>query len=406
LLLSVETETCDFLIIGGGIIGFTMAYQLTEKFPKSKIIVLEKEEYCGAHASGRNSGVIHAGFYYSEDSLKAKFTRSGNIALTRFCEEHEVKINRCGKLVVATNEKELKTLELLFSRAVKNQVPVERVDAKQAKAIEPKVKVYGDLALWSPTTSVVNPVDVLNKLKELLEQKGVSIRFGESFQDFSSQNVRSTRKQYAPEFVINCAGLYADKVAMKFGFSKKYRILPFKGLYLYGEARFGKLRTNIYPVPDLDYPFLGVHFTVTTSEKVKIGPTAIPALWRENYGGMANFKFSEFIDILSRQTSLFFNSNMNFRKLALTEIKKFSSNTLEKLAASLVEDIQPGQFKVWGKPGIRAQLINTETKKLEMDFLYEGDERSLHVLNAVSPAFTGSFPMAEFLVRQLSLMKM
>jgi L-2-hydroxyglutarate oxidase LhgO len=202
--------------------------------------------------------------------------------------------------------------------------------------------------------------------------------------------------------VINAGGLYADKIAMDFGFSRKYRILPFKGLYLNSDEPPGSLRTNIYPVPDLRNPFLGTHFTVTVAGKTKIGPTAIPALWREQYQGMKNLCWSEMLEILARQCGLFISSNFNFKALACEEIRKRSRPHLVALASSLAEGVELNNYRTWGKPGIRAQLINIEERKLEMDFVIEGDQDSIHVLNAVSPAFTCALPFAEYICDQVA----
>ncbi len=198
--------------------------------------------------------------------------------------------------------------------------------------------------------------------------------------------------------MINAAGLYADKIAHDFGFSRPYRILPFKGLYLYSNEPTGSLRTHIYPVPDLRNPFLGVHFTVRADGRIKIGPTAIPALWRENYGGWANFHLGEMMEVLFREAGLMVSSNFDFKKLAVEEIRKCSRERIVELAALLAHGVKPGDYRQWGEPGIRAQLFDIETRKLEMDFVIEGDTRSTHVLNAVSPGWTCAIPFARHVI--------
>jgi L-2-hydroxyglutarate oxidase LhgO len=202
-------------------------------------------------------------------------------------------------------------------------------------------------------------------------------------------------------YVVNAAGLYADKIALDYGFSKDYRILPFKGLYLYSDEPYGSIRTNIYPVPDLRNPFLGVHFTQTASHKTKIGPTAIPAFWREQYKGLGGLNINEMAEIVSREFGLFVRNKFGFRKLAMDEMWKYYKPHLVHLASRLIEGIKPNNFRRWGAPGIRAQLLNLKEKKLEMDFIFEGDKRSFHVLNAVSPAFTCSIPFTEYLVGEI-----
>ena len=202
--------------------------------------------------------------------------------------------------------------------------------------------------------------------------------------------------------MINVAGLYADKIGRDFGFSEDYRILPFKGLYLYSNEPAGSLRTHIYPVPDLANPFLGVHLTVTVDGKVKLGPTAIPAFWREQYEGWSNFSFNELTEILLRQAGLFLSSNFDFKALAFRELQKYSRPKLVSLASSLAKGVNIKNYLQWGKPGIRAQLLNIRDKKLEMDFVLEGDGSSIHILNAVSPGFTCALPFAEHVCDQIN----
>lgn len=382
-------QVTDFLIIGAGVVGITTALSLKKTYPDAKISVLEKEPTLGCHASGRNSGVIHAGFYYSPDSLKAKMTRAGNIAMKAFCEENNIPMNGCGKLVVARNEDEKDTLTILKERGDANGVPLELISAADAKKIEPRVKTF-ESALWSPTTASVDPNQVLSAIAQKATQLGVEIHYNSK--DY---------KQYNAGYTINAAGLYADKIAQDFGFSKSYRILPFKGLYLYSDEPTGAIKTHIYPVPNIKNPFLGVHFTLTTDNHLKIGPTAIPCLWREQYQGLDNFKFNELMEIGQRQLGLLFRGGFDFRSLAIEELKKYYRPHLVAQAAELLEGIQPSQYTRWGKPGIRAQLMNIEAHTLEMDFVMEGDNRSLHILNAVSPAFTCAFPFADRIVERV-----
>ncbi len=390
----------DFLVIGGGIMGLSIARELRRSFHGSKVVLIEKEDYCGEHASGRNSGVLHAGFYYTADSLKARFTRDGNRALTEYCESHGLKINKCGKLVVTQKESELQWLDELVSRAEKNGVDLQVVDQKEAEAIEPRVKTC-QRALFSPTTSSVDPGEVMAHLHKDALAESVEVHLGVRYLQRTANGIETSAGKYHPRYLINCAGLYADTIGRDFGFSKHYRILPFKGLYLYSNEPAGSLRTHIYPVPDLRNPFLGVHFTVTASGAVKIGPTATPAFWREQYKGVENFNASELIEILLRQAGLFFYSNFDFKRLAWEEIQKYSRSHLVSLASHLLQGVHKSQYKKWGPPGIRAQLLDLRGKKLEMDFILESDDKSMHILNAVSPAFTCAFPFAEYVCRKI-----
>ena len=354
----------------------------------------------GTHASGRNSGVLHAGFYYTADSLKARFTRQGNQELTHYCLEKELRINQCGKLVVARNEDDLSGLDELFSRGKVNGVPLEMIDETQAKEIEPRAITH-QKALWSPSTSSVDPGQVLQTMTEDALAEGVEIATETAFVRFEKGSIQTTKDNYQAGYLINAAGLYADQIAKHFGFSEHYRVLPFKGLYLYSNEPTGSFRTNIYPVPNLGNPFLGVHFTLTAGGESKIGPTAIPAFWREQYSGLENFSLSELLDILRRQAGLFFLSGFDFKRLAWEEIQKYYRPHLVKLATELARGITPQHYKRWGKPGMRAQLLDTRTRKLEMDFVFEYDDKSLHVLNAVSPGFTCALPFARHICDQL-----
>lgn len=392
--------TADFLVIGGGVIGVNIARRLKHLYTDSKVVVLEKEDDCGLHASGRNSGVLHAGFYYTPDSLKAKFTRNGNQLLTAYCEAKGLAINKCGKLVVAKDANELKSLDILFQRGKTNGVALEELTENEARKIEPRVKTY-ERALYSPSTATVNPRDVMQAMKMDAIEEGIEIHSGVCFMRKQTKTLVTSRGAYQAGYVVNAAGLYADKIALDFGFSERYRILPFKGLYLYSDEPAGALRTNIYPVPDLRNPFLGVHFTITVDGKIKIGPTAIPAFWREHYWGMSNFKATEVVEIIKRDLGLLVSSNFDFKRLALEELRKYSRSRMVSLAAALIKDIKKEHYHKWGPPGIRAQLLDIRTGKLEMDFVIEGDDTSMHVLNAVSPGFTCSIPFSQHVSEEI-----
>lgn len=390
----------DFLVIGGGVIGLNIARGLRRTFPDASVHLIEKEADCGLHASGRNSGVLHAGFYYSPDSLKAHFTWRGNRLLTEYCEEKKIPLNKCGKLVVARNRTDHAGLDELLRRGRANGIPLDEISAKDAKAIEPRVKTC-ERALFSPATSTVDPSQVMQAMKKDAVDENVQLHCGVRYLGFSKGQVKTTQCTYDVGYVVNAAGLYADRIARDYGFSEHYRILPFKGLYLYSSEEPGSIRTNIYPVPDLKNPFLGVHFTVAASGRAKIGPTAIPVFWREHYAGVANFRWNEFVDVAVRGLGLLVNSNFNFMMLALREMAKSSKSKMVSLASELAEGVRSEHYQNWGRPGIRAQLIDTTKQKLEMDFVLEGDNKSMHVLNAVSPGFTCSIPFSEHVCQQI-----
>ena len=389
----------DFIIIGAGIIGLSIAKALKEKYPNSKIVILEKEKNVGYHSSGRNSGVLHAGFYYTANSLKAKFTRDGCLEMSKFCEDNGLSINRCKKIVVANNQDELEGLEELYRRGVANGVEIELIDEEELNRLYPNITTYKK-ALFSPNTATIDPIEILEFLKNKLIQKGVEFRFSEGYNtNLNNNTILTTKKnKLKADKIINSAGLYADKIAKDFGYSKNYTIIPFKGIYLKYTKNDKPITTNIYPVPNLKNPFLGVHYTITVDNSIKIGPTAIPAFWRENYGGFENFKLDEFLEIIKYELKLFITNAFGFRSLAIEEMKKYYKPYFINLATKMVKEIDKEGFNQWSKPGIRAQLLDINRLELLDDFVIEGDKNSIHILNAVSPAFTSSFPFARWIV--------
>ena len=399
----MSSKIVDFLVIGGGIIGVSIARELKSRNPDSIICILEKERQCGLHASGRNSGVLHAGFYYTADSLKARFTKEGNQRLTEYCEVKNLALKKCGKLVVAQNDSELVWLDELMTRAKNNGVPLELITAKESQNIEPRAKTY-QKALFSPTTASINPTELMESLLSDAIQEGVKLEINSQYINrLGKRSIKTSNGIIEAKYIINAAGLYADKIGKDFGFSKDHRILPFKGLYLYSNEPPGTLKTHIYPVPNLTNPFLGVHFTVTTDDKIKIGPTAIPAFWREQYKGWSNFNIPELTEITLRQAGLFLSSNFNFKALAFRELKKYSKPLLVSLAQKLVTGTDIKNYRHWGQSGIRAQLLNIRKRELEMDFVLEGDEQSIHILNTVSPGLTCALPFADYVCDKIEV---
>lgn len=387
----------DYLIIGGGIMGLAVARALKRRHPGASITIIEKESGVAHHASGRNSGVLHAGFYYAADSLKAKFCRDGNAAMRAYVAGHGLRINDCGKVVVAKDEEELAGLRELYRRGQANGVTLMMVDEKQLADIEPNAKTMGE-AIYSPTTAVVNPIEVCETLRRELEGQGVKILLNTPYEyRYGGNGIVAGGQRFEAGRIVNCAGLYADRIARDFGFCEHYGIIPFKGVYLKYESPDKPVKACIYPVPNLRNPFLGVHFSVTVDGVVKIGPTAIPAFWRENYQGMEGFSPLDLMEILGRE-AMMFATNADFRSIAIRESKKYSKAYMASQAALMVKKIETKRFSTWMRPGIRAQLFDKRSLKLLHDFVVEGDDKSMHVLNAVSPAFTSSFPFAEWIV--------
>jgi L-2-hydroxyglutarate oxidase LhgO len=392
-------ERSDYLIIGAGIIGLAIARELRSRYPNAAITIIEKEPDVAYHSSGRNSGVLHAGFYYSADSLKAKFTRDGNFAMKDFCRAKGLKLNECEKVVVAKDESELEPLYELDRRGKRNGVDVKIITEAEMRDIDPNAKTH-KFALYSPNTATVDPTELNKAVRDELLSTGVKILFGQGYKRKVDCNTieTSTGTILSANQVINTAGLYADKIAKDFGFSQKYTIIPFKGIYLKYTKKDKPIKTNIYPVPNLKNPFLGVHYTITVDGTIKIGPTSIPAFWRENYKGMDNFRAGELGNVLGWESRLFLSNAFGFRALAFEEMRKYNKSYFVNLATSMVHHIDKSGFTEWSKPGIRAQLLNTQTLELVMDFVVEGDGTTIHVLNAVSPAFTCSFPFSKWVV--------
>ncbi len=386
------------VICGGGIIGLSLAYELLKR-GADDIIVLEKEKDTGLHASGRNSGVLHAGIYYTPDSLKAKLCLKGNLLMRKFCKEKGIPVLETGKVIVTKNQKELKTLEELYIRAKKNGAVVKLIDEKELKEIEPYAQTV-EKALYSPLTAVVDSKKVLKEIeKELLESKKVRILKGVKFEKLiNNTEIQTSAGKFKFNLFINSAGAYADKVAHSFGVGLNFKILPFKGTYrkLIKEKSY-MVKGNIYPVPDIRNPFLGVHFTKSYDGTVYVGPTAIPAFGRENYGILKGIDL-EAIPILWRDLVLFL-VNKKFRNVALTEPRKYFDKSFFKDISPMLKGLELKDFIPSEKVGIRPQLVNWENKELVMDFLVIKDTNSIHILNAISPAFTSAFAFAEFVVK-------
>lgn len=387
-LFNSTKYTYDYLIIGAGIIGMTIAYELKSQNKNLKIVIIDKEKNVAEHASGRNSGIIHAGFYYSKNSLKAKFCVEGNKLIKEFCLQNGVEVNPTRKVVIAKNEEDLEGIYELHKRAKNNGVETKIISELEVLEIDPNIRTYKK-ALFSPNTSSVNPKEVCYKLRDILLDKGVYFCFKTEFKD--------CKVKY--NYLINCAGAYSDKIAQRFSLAKNYTMLPFKGQYLKYMSNKKDVKVNIYPVPNLKNPFLGVHFSKTNDGSIKIGPTAIPVFWRENYNKLDNFQLKEMIEIIYYQLKLFVLNSFNFRQLALEEIKNYVNYFFIKKAKTMVKKIDNNFKKM--PSGIRAQLLDIQNNKLVQDFVVEHTKESTHILNAVSPAFTCSFAFAKYIVKEI-----
>jgi L-2-hydroxyglutarate oxidase LhgO len=391
----------DYLIIGGGIVGLSIAIELKKKYPDASITLIDKEPELGLHSSGRNSGVLHAGFYYTADSLKARFTREGNALLRAFCHEHDLPVNEAGKVVVAANAQEDATLETLMERGEANGVELEWLTQEELQSHYPNVATYRR-ALFSPTTATVNPKQVTLAFGKVARELGAEIRLSCGYvRRLGVDAIHTACGTLRFGHLINAAGLYADRIAHDFYCGQDYTILPFKGIYLKDPSNRSGLLNNIYPVPNLANPFLGVHFTLSVDNSAKIGPTAIPAFWRENYKGLGNFSLKEMIEILGWEARLFVGNDFGFRSLAIDEMRKYSKTYLVGLARKLTRSMPLEPYDTWSTPGIRAQLLHRCTHELVQDFVVEHEGNTTHILGAVSPAFTASIPFARWVVEGL-----
>jgi L-2-hydroxyglutarate oxidase LhgO len=391
----------DFLVIGGGVVGLSLGLELLEHYPKSTVIVADKERELARHASGRNSGVLHAGFYYSPDSLKAKFCRDGNEALKRVIRDNQIPIRETGKVVVASNQAESLRLTALYERGVRNGVALEHLSESELNKFEPLAVTCGSF-LWSPTTAVSDPVKILSALAAKFVGKGGNLRLGQDVIVREDSSTWIGENQVIAGHVFNSAGVNAVHIANILGQGTEYALLPVLGLYKTNSIKQLPLRTLVYPVPNPNNPFLGVHFTLTVNGQIKIGPTAIPVFGREQYNLTT---FPDLLDFRSTTTALRALMTHSFQetlKLSVSEISKTNLKNLLRESSKLV----PAARKTTGwkskSPGLRAQLINLSTGQFEQDFVVRTHENFTHVLNAVSPGWTASIPFTKWIVAQFA----
>ena len=367
-----------------------------------KVVVFEKEPEVGFHASGRNSGVIHSGFYYSPNSLKAKFCRDGNIALKQLCERNGIPVRETGKVVVARNDAEVEILQSLLERGHSNNVPLELLPSSQLASYEPLAITHKNF-LWSPSTAVADPKQVIQALSQEVKNKGGEILLGREIEVLPGGEVRLENRKIQAMHFVNAAGNQADRISHKFDVGNEYSILPFIGMYRSTSERMLPLRTLVYPVPHPLNPFLGVHFTVTTNGKVKIGPTSIPVLGREQYSLRESWNLRDVENILLSAYKFMAGNPKNFVNLINSELPKFMTSKLVGGASVLVPDAKG--IKHWDRmpAGIRSQLLHNPSKSLEQDFVVRNGYSSTHILNAVSPGWTSSIPFAKWITSQYIL---
>jgi len=389
----------EYLIIGGGIVGLSIGLEILTKYPKSQVLLVDKENLTGQHASGRNSGVLHAGFYYSPDSLKAKFCLQGNRELKELIASESIEINNCGKVVVAKDDEDLIRLENLYNRGIANGVELELLEAQELKNIEPLARTYKRF-LWSPLTAVSDPIKVTNAIEKRYLALGGQILTNSIAQMTDSGELLINGKRIDSEIIINSAGSGAIHLAHKAGVGNEYSQLPVLGLYKVTSNSNLPLSRLVYPVPNPKNPFLGVHFTITVDGLVKIGPTAIPILGREQYSVQDLPRMQDILSSFSSLFAMFKDSPSGLFRLASTELPKISLKKLTDSGSLLVPAASSNINWQSKRPGIRAQLVNLETGKFEMDYVVRKHRNQIHILNAVSPGWTSALPFSRWIISE------
>jgi L-2-hydroxyglutarate oxidase len=391
----------DFLILGAGVVGLSIGISLLESNPKLKVRIVEKERELGAHASGRNSGVLHAGFYYSPDSLKAKFCKDGNRELRKLAAKFDIPVLDVGKIVVTKDEEQVTRLEELFERGMRNGVDVELLDEKNLPKYEPLARTSQKF-LWSPTTAISNPQLIIRAMETDFNSKGGILEFSKQVEIVEENNeVVDKSKRFSARHYINATGSFSDLIAKGVGEAEDYAMIPFMGQYRSISRDQLPLRTLVYPVPHPINPFLGVHLTLTIDGRVKIGPTALPIFGREQYSPISGWSFVDVKQGITGVISVAAGEAHSVTEILKSEIPNIRLKNLITEGAKLVP--QAANIKKWMKkpPGIRAQLVHLPSGTLVQDFKVITYKNSTHILNAVSPGWTCSLPFGRYIVDQI-----
>src|SRR5271165_969565 len=388
----------DLLIIGAGIVGLATALEFTRRFPSQRLIVAEKEDCVAAHQTGHNSGVIHSGLYYRTGSLKARNCVAGCASMKRFCLQHAIPYEECGKLVVATAPDEVPRLTHLHERGIANGVPgLRMLDRDKFRELEPHCA--GICALHVPSTGIVDYKDVANKYAELIERAGGELVFHAKVtglrDDGDANIVETTAGTFRARYAINCAGLYSDAITRMAGCKTDLEIIPFRGEYceIKPQRRY-LVRNPIYPVPDPRFPFLGVHFTRHVDASVEAGPNALLAFRREGYTG-SDIDMTESVEMLRYPG--FWKMARKFWRKGFDEqyrswIKPAFTRALQQMVPELTaDDLVPGGS------GVRAQAVDRNGNLLD-DFHFVHSKRMIHVCNVPSPAATASLEISREVV--------
>jgi len=390
----------DFTVVGGGIVGLSVAWALSERQPGLRILVLEKEAAWARHQTGRNSGVIHSGIYYQPGSLKARLGRAGNQSMVAFCRQHGLPHEVCGKVIVATQDQELPLLDRLHQRGLENGLEVRRLGTAQVRELEPHVR--GLQGLQVPSTGIVNYSQVCAKFAELIALRGGDLRLKAGLlgirESGSTLAIETTAGAFETRFLVNCAGLHSDRVARLAGVAPPARIVPFRGEYyeLTPEKR-PLVRGLIYPVPHPDFPFLGVHFTRMIDGRVHAGPNAVLSLKREGYH-RTDVNLRDFAEVMLFP-GFWRLAARNVREGWKEMVRSFSKAAFVRSLQLLIPEVQSDDL-VPADAGVRAQALQPDGKLVD-DFLIVRGPRSLHVCNAPSPAATASIEIGQAVAAQV-----
>jgi L-2-hydroxyglutarate oxidase len=391
----------DYIIIGGGIVGVSTAWQLQQRYPDKKILLLEKEDKFAVHQTGHNSGVIHAGVYYEPGSLKAKFCREGVQATIDFCQQHNIPFKQCGKLLVATNELEVKRMEALYQRCQENNIEVELLDESQLKVCEPNITGLG--AILVKSTGIVDYQLITTQMARIFKSLGGEyklntpvIKLNETSEKIT---VSTTVGNFYSQYLITCTGLMADRVVKMLGIKIDFHIVPFRGEYYQLPATKNAIVNHlIYPIPDPTLPFLGVHLTRMIDGSITVGPNAVLGFKREGYGKI-NINFRDIKEMLMFVG--FWKVLRQHLNFGITELKNslFKSGYV-KLVQKYCPQIKRSDLKPY-PAGIRAQAVMRDGT-LVHDFLFANSKRTLNVCNSPSPAATSAIPIGNYIVDKVT----
>jgi L-2-hydroxyglutarate oxidase len=394
----------DYIIIGGGIVGMSTAWQLQQRYPDKTVLLLEKENSYSTHQTGHNSGVVHAGVYYAPGSLKAKFCKEGVSATLSFCREHEIPYEQCGKMLVATNDIEVERMQALYQRCAQNDINVELLDAQQLKQREPNIVGLG--GIFVKDTAIVNYQVITTKMAQCFTEMGGDARLNHKVNGLNESDSHVTvEADYLGEtlsfeglFLITCSGLMADRTTKMLGIKTDFQIIPFRGEYYQLPKKYNNIVNHlIYPIPDPELPFLGVHLTRMIDGSVTVGPNAVQGWKREGYGRI-NISLKDVWQMLCFKG--FWRVLQKNFKTGLVETKNSwykpgYLKTVQKYCPQLsVDDLQPYPA------GVRAQAVMKDGS-LVHDFLFAQSPRSLHVCNAPSPAATSAIPIGKYICDKL-----